>query len=96
MYPKASTDFTALFPKGRAPFQSGTQTDRVSAVKTLAGAIVSVIVNFLLIPRWGALGSAWAAAVSYLCSAVLSNLVVAPHAFRMQIRALVPFFHGRF
>ena len=72
------------------------RTPRTALLKTLAGAIVSVIVNFLLIPRWGALGSAWAAAVSYLCSAVLSNLVVAPHAFRMQIRALVPFFHGRF
>lgn len=71
------------------------RTPRVALLKTLFGAAVSVGANFLLIPRWGAIGSAWAAAISYFCSAILSNVLVAPSAFRMQLRALLPFHEAR-
>ena len=61
----------------------------------MIGAIVSIAANFLLIPRWGAIGSAWAAVAAYFCSAVLSNIFIAPHAFRMQLRAFFAFHEKR-
>lgn len=71
------------------------RTARIALYKTLIGAVVSVVANFLLIPRWGAIGSAWAASISYFCSAVLSNVFLAPHALRMQLRAFIPFYETR-
>lgn len=66
------------------------RTPHVAMFKALVGAAVCVIANTLFIPRWGALGSAWAALTSHLFSTVLLNLVIAPGAFRMQLRALMP------
>jgi O-antigen/teichoic acid export membrane protein len=69
------------------------RTPHVALIKTLIGAAVSVAMNLLLIPRWGAVGAAWAAIVAYGASAVLVNAIVAPEAFRMQLRSLFPFGH---
>jgi PST family polysaccharide transporter len=66
-------------------------TPRLQLTKTLVGVMVSIGANYLLIPRWGAVGAAWAAALSYGSSAMLSNVVLAPSAFRMQLRAFNPF-----
>jgi O-antigen/teichoic acid export membrane protein len=45
---------------------------------TGAGAIVNVALNLLLIPRWGALGSAWATNISYSVAVIFLPLAFAP------------------
>jgi polysaccharide transporter, PST family len=42
------------------------------------GAVANVVLNLYLIPRWGAMGSAWATNVSELLAAVLLFLVFRP------------------
>jgi O-antigen/teichoic acid export membrane protein len=71
------------------------RTPRRALIKTLSGAVTSLIANYLLIPGWGAVGAAWSAVISYCVSAVVSNAVVAPAAFRMQLRALIPVYATR-
>lgn len=70
------------------------RTPKISLLKTLCGAVVSVLVNWILIPHWGAVGAACAAIAAYLVSAVLSNAVLAPHILRMQLNALFRPFHA--
>lgn len=65
-------------------------TPRLALAKTIIGAGVSLGANALLIPRWGALGTAMAAVLAQFVSVMLSNAVLAPAALRMQWRALVP------
>jgi PST family polysaccharide transporter len=47
-------------------------------LSTGIGAVVNVVMNLYLIPRWGAMGSAWATNVSELLAAVLLFLVFRP------------------
>jgi Na+-driven multidrug efflux pump len=63
----------------------------ISLIKTICGAAVSVALNFALVPKWGAIGAAWAAIGSYFAAAVLSNIFIAPTAFSMQLKAFWPF-----
>ena len=41
-------------------------------VSTIAGAALNVTLNFLLIPRWGIQGAAWANAAAYACQAAIA------------------------
>lgn len=59
---------------------------RLALIKTISGAISSVILNLILIPTYGAKGAAFATVVSQLISAVLSNGLLAPRIFKMQLR----------
>lgn len=59
--------------------------------KALVGFVVCVVGNSVLIPLYGALGAAWAAVLSQSVYAVLSNAVLAPRIFKMQVRAIWPF-----
>jgi PST family polysaccharide transporter len=66
----------------------------LTAVRTAAGATVNIVLNFALIPRYGAPGSAMATLFSLFCSGFLFNFVH-PRTrpiFWMQLRAflLVP------
>ena len=65
-----------------------------TAIRTAAGATVNVILNFVLIPRYGALGSAVATLISLSCSGFLFNAVhpLTRPIFWLQLRAflLVP------
>jgi polysaccharide transporter, PST family len=66
----------------------------LTAVRTAAGATVNIVLNFVLIPRYGASGSAVATLFSLSCSGFLFNFVH-PRTrpiFWMQLRAflLVP------
>lgn len=45
---------------------------RYSFYRTLAGAIVNIILNLILIPRVGIQGAAWATVISYFAAAYLS------------------------
>lgn len=57
----------------------------LSLSKTVIGAISNVLLNLLLIPRYGALGAASATVFSQMISAVLSNIFLAPAIFKKQI-----------
>ncbi|MEP7300812.1 MAG: flippase [Caldimonas sp.] len=66
------------------------RTSRIALARTLLGAVVSLGLNVLLTPRWGAVGAAWAALAAYMSAAVLSNAVLAPAYLRLQMRAIWP------
>ncbi|MGB9150215.1 MAG: flippase [Burkholderiales bacterium] len=55
---------------------------------TMVGAIFSVVLNLMLIPKWGANGAAIASVASYFLSAIFANLLFTPIFFLMQIRAI--------
>ncbi len=59
---------------------------RVVLIQTVSGAAVNIGLNLILIPRWGAPGAAIAAVAAQALSAVLSNLVLAPRIFLMQLK----------
>jgi O-antigen/teichoic acid export membrane protein len=67
---------------------------RTALYKAMFGAAVSVSANILLIPRWGALGAAWSAVAAHLSSAMLSNIILAPRTFRMQVFAFLPIYRA--
>ena len=66
------------------------RTSRIALVRTLIGAAVSLGLNILLVPHWGAVGAAWAALAAYLSAAVLSNAILAPAYLRLQFLAIWP------
>lgn len=67
------------------------RTSRIALARTLLGAAVSLVLNVLLAPRWGAIGAAWAALAAQFSAAVLSNAVLAPQYLRLQVEAIWPF-----
>jgi O-antigen/teichoic acid export membrane protein len=82
---------------------------RYLPASTAVGALMNIVLNFLFIPRWGALGSSWATVVSYgfagiffylafrsVRSFALQGLRIAfpPFALALAIAAGVPFLPG--
>lgn len=67
--------------------------NHVSLGKTLLGAILNVILNFLLIPQYAGLGAAIATISSQAVSAFLSNAVDkrTRRLFKIQIQSFLPF-----
>lgn len=63
---------------------------RLLLYRTVVGAIINVILNFILIPHYGALGAAWATLASQAYANVLSNLFskTTRPLFKLQIRAM--------
>ena len=61
----------------------------MSFYRTAIGAVCNILLNLLLIPRYGGTGAAAAAVAAQTAAAVLSNLVLAPAMFRLQFAALV-------
>lgn len=64
---------------------------RLALVRTLAGAALNVVLNLILIPRWGGLGAAVATVVSYGLSAYVLNAFDRRTRviFRMQTEAIL-------
>ncbi len=60
----------------------------LSLYKTLLGAACNLLLNFVLIPDYGALGASVATVISQLVSGFLSNLLLAPKVFHMQLISL--------
>ena len=63
---------------------------RYSFYRTLAGAIVNVFLNLALIPKYGAVGSAWATVISQAVASVFFNSFNAKTRilFTMQIKVI--------
>lgn len=59
--------------------------------KALTGVVVNICLNLLLIPRYGAVGSAMATVVSHSISAVFANAVFDPDVLRVQLSSLFSF-----
>lgn len=57
----------------------------LSLYKTLLGAACNLLLNFVLIPDYGALGASVATVISQLVSGFLSNLLLAPKLFYIQV-----------
>jgi len=62
--------------------------NRIALYKTVIGAISNVLMNLLLIPKFGAIGAASATVLGQFISAVLSNSFLAPEIFKKQIRSI--------
>jgi PST family polysaccharide transporter len=64
---------------------------RLSLYRTVAGAVINVVLNVVLIPRYGSLGAAWATVVSYAFAAVFGNLFSARTRpiFVLQMKSLL-------
>jgi len=64
---------------------------RLSLYRTVAGAVINVGLNVVLIPRYGSLGAAWATVVSYAFAAVFGNLFSARTRpiFVLQMKSLL-------
>ncbi|WP_243374505.1 flippase [Geotalea sp. SG265] len=59
--------------------------NRIALIKSVGGAIVSLLMNILLIPKYGAIGAAVSTVFSQIISAVFSNVFLAPAIFKMQL-----------
>lgn len=67
-----------------------TNRTRISLYRTLAGAVVNVLLNLLLIPSFGPAGAAAATLIAQATAAFLSNAVLAEtrHFLHLQARTL--------
>lgn len=63
---------------------------KISLYKTFFGAVVNITCNYILIPKFGAIGAAYSAVIAQAASTWLSNLLLAPKIFWFQLFALVP------
>ena len=57
--------------------------------KTAIGAISNILLNLLLISKYGALGAALSTVLSQFISAVLTNIFLSPEIFKKQITSIV-------
>jgi O-antigen/teichoic acid export membrane protein len=58
---------------------------RYLPVATIAGALVNIGLNLIVIPRWGALGASWATVVSYAVASIFMFLLFrATRGFALQ------------
>ena len=76
-----------------SPWFVAEKLNHVSLGKTLFGAILNVILNFLLIPGYGGIGAAIATIASQAVAAFFSNAVdLRTHKlFKIQIQSFLPF-----
>lgn len=67
--------------------------NHVSLGKTLLGAILNVILNFLLIPQYAGIGAAYATIISQAVAAFLGNAIDrrTHKLFKIQVKSLLPF-----
>lgn len=59
--------------------------------RNLAGCVVCVILNLILIPKYGIIGSAFVTIITLFVSGFLANYLIPPyrHIFKMECKALV-------
>jgi PST family polysaccharide transporter len=76
----------------QSPWDISTNLLRLSLGRTVAGAVINIVLNFFLIPRFAAVGAAIATVVAYAVSAVFANALSAQTRpiFFMQVQSLYP------
>jgi PST family polysaccharide transporter len=76
----------------QAPWDISKNLLKLGLYRTLSGAVINVILNLYLIPRYSAMGAAIATVVSYAVSAVFANIFSAQTRpiFYMQMRSFIP------
>lgn len=59
--------------------------------RNIIGTVICVILNFIFIPKWGIIGSAWVAVITMMFTGFLSHFFIPPYRkyFRMQVKALL-------
>lgn len=62
---------------------------KLALAKTLVGLCVCIICNLILIPRYGIVGAAISAVLAQASQAVLSNIILAPNIFLLQVKSLI-------
>jgi PST family polysaccharide transporter len=79
----------------QSPWDLSKNLLKLSLYRTITGAIINVVMNLYLIPKYSAMGAAIATVVSYAISSVFANAFSARTRpiFYMQMKALIP---GRF
>ena len=82
---------------GMAIFSSGGQLiiiekmQKWAVFRNLAGCIVCIVLNLILIPKYGVVGSAYVTIITLLVSGFLANYIIPPyrHIFLLECKALV-------
>lgn len=61
-----------------------------AVIRNLAGCVTCVVLNYLLIPRMGIVGSAWVTIITVLVSGCFANVLIPPyrHIFRIEMYAI--------
>ena len=62
---------------------------KLSLLKTILGAIVCIVANLILIPKYGIIGAAISAVLAQFTSAIMANIVMAPRILILQIQSLL-------
>jgi PST family polysaccharide transporter len=76
----------------QSPWDISKNLLKFSLYRTIAGAVINIAVNFVLIPRYAAMGAAIATVISYAISAVFANALSSKTRpiFFMQMRSFLP------
>jgi len=76
----------------QSPWDVAKNLLRLSLYRTIAGAVINIAMNLVLIPRYAAMGAAIATVVSYAISGVFGNALSAKTRpiFFMQMRSFLP------
>ncbi len=77
----------------QSPWDLSRNMLRLSLYRTVAGAVINVVMNLYLIPRYSAMGAAVATVVSYAISAVFANALFEKTRpiFWMQMKSFLPY-----
>lgn len=78
----------------RSRWLIGENMIRFDMFATILGAVVNIVMNYFLIPRYGGMGTAWAALISYAVSGFLSGALaigVWPALKQQSLSLMVPF-----
>lgn len=62
---------------------------KISLYKTIVGAVVCLIGNFILIPHFGIIGAAISAVLAQVSSTILANVLLSRQIFILQIKSLI-------
>lgn len=62
-----------------------------AVIRNIMGCIACVLLNYLLIPRYGIIGSAWVTIITVFISGFLANILIRPYRyiFRIEAKALL-------
>ena len=62
---------------------------KINVYKTFVGVILAIVLNLILIPRFGVIGAAYSALIVQFVSSFLINIILDPVAFSLQWRSLI-------